>query len=513
MRAAIAGLLLCPLTMPQAALGKAPDCARMASLALPGTAITTAAIVAADSVAAQINPEPPGMNVAGHSLPGSQNLVFCRIRATIRPGPQSEVKSEIWLPMRGWNGRFLHIGSFGWGGTINTAALLTGVQHGYATATNDTGHDASGPDGSGGKFAAGPRDRMLDYAGRANHDMVVATEAMIKAFYGKAQRHSYLIGCSLGGLQGLIAARKYPADYDGIVAGAPPNPIANFNALQVWPSYLVRQDPARAMTDAKFRLVHDAMVHACGTPVGQAQGFIEQPDLCRFAPADLQCKGADRPDCLTPAQVDLMDRIYRGPVNPRTGAVVMTGPAKGAETDLAMFSRPEPMAVAADMFRYVAFRDDDWFAKFDYADRLDTAIARIGPLMHVDADLHRYFARGGKLLLYIGWNDFHNPTDLIAYFKAVVARAGTAKARANTRLFTIPGMGHCAGGAGCDTFDKLGVIDAWVAHGAAPARIVTAKLVDGKVIRTRPICAWPLIARYNGTGDMAEAGSFDCGRN
>ena len=252
------------------------------------------------------------------------------------------------------------------------------------------------------------------------------------------------------------------------------------------------------------------MVRNCGTPIGQAQGFIEEPDKCRFTPADLLCKGADAPDCLTSAQVDMMDRIYHGPVNPRTGQLVIAGPAKGAEEELHMFSKPEPMFVAADLFHYVAFKDDDWFRKFNFDDQLDVAIARVGPLMHVDTDLAPYLARGGKLLFYIGWNDFHNPTDLISYFQSVVANAKTPAAQANTRLFTIPGMGHCAGGPTCDTFDKLGVIDAWVARGEAPTRIVAAKFEEGKVVRTRPICAFPMVAQYKGTGDITVEGSFDC---
>jgi len=216
--AVLAGLFLTTVLPSQAA--RAADCAQMAKLVLPKTTITSVETVAANTFTVTGRLEPSGMNVAGHPLQNGENPAFCRIKATIKPGPESEVKSEIWLPLSGWNGRFLHIGSFGWGGTINTAALLTGVQQGYATANNDTGHDAAGPDGGGGKFAMGPADRMLDYAGRANHEMAIATKSMIKAFYGKAQSYSYLVGCSLGGLQGLIAAKKYPADYDGIVAGA-----------------------------------------------------------------------------------------------------------------------------------------------------------------------------------------------------------------------------------------------------------------------------------------------------
>lgn len=507
------GLAIAMMAAPGAAWASpAANCTRLAHSVFAGTTITSAAIVPADSPMPRGRFESPGMNIAGRPADTIRNPAFCRIRAVIRPGPQSAVGSEIWLPLTGWNGRFLHIASFGWGGSINTDALRAGVQAHYAVATNDTGH-SDAVDGEGGRFAMGPRDKLLDYAGRANHGMAIAAKAMIRAFYGRRPAFSYLVGCSLGGLQGLMAARRYPADYDGIVAGAPPNPIVAFNAAQVWPSYLVNRNPARALTQAKLALVAEATIRACATPVGQAQGFVERPDTCTFDPAVLQCAGAERDTCLTADQVEMVRLIHRGPFNPRTGAGIFMGPPRGSEAELGLFIRKEPMSVAADMFRYAAFRDPAWdFGSFNFDDQYDSAVARLGPLLHVDADLSDYLRRGGKILFYIGWNEYHNPVDLAGYYTRVLASAKGAAARANARLFMIPGMGHCAGGPGCDTFSKIGVIDAWVTRGRAPERIETAKYLDGRKVRTRPICAWPEFAAYRGSGDISRADSFACTR-
>jgi feruloyl esterase len=174
------------------------------------------------------------------------------------------------------------------------------------------------------------------------------------------------------------------------------------------------------------------------------------------------------------------------------------------------FASGEAAGVALDLFRYAAFQKPDWnWHAMDWDKDVTAAVEKIGPLLHVDADLQPFFARGGKLLLYIGWNDYHNPQQLIDYYKTLI-RNGGEHVSVSVRLFTIPGMNHCQGGAGCDTFDKLGVIDTWVDAGRAPRRIVASRFDHGKLVRTRPLCAWPEVARYKGTGDTEDAAQFDC---
>ena len=488
-------------------------CGALAKLSLP-----EATILAAESVAAGEYRLPAqmqglfgrsGMNVAGRTDFGS-NPAFCRVAATLRPSRDSNINIEVWLPLSGWNGKLLTAGNFGWAGSLMYGGMLTGVEAGYATASTDTGHD-SVKDGNGGKFALGHPDRLIDYAYRADHELTVDAKAFIKAFYGKGPTHSYWIGCSLGGLEGLIEAKRYPGDYDGIVAGAPPNPLTRFNALQVWPAWLISQQPSRLIPREKYAMVHQAVLKACASPTGLEQGLVDEPDKCHFDPAQLQCKAGDGPDCLTAAQVYLLRETYAGPVNPRTREVIFPGPARGAELEMFNFANGTAGGVALDLFRYAVFQDPNWhWQAMDWDKDIGAAIEKIGPLMHVDTDLKPFIDRGGKLLLYIGWTDYHNPQELIEYYKAVVKNAGGESARQSLRLFTIPGMAHCMGGAGCDTFDKLGSIDAWVARGQAPERIVAAKVEDGKIVRTSPLCAYPAVAKYKGTGDPSDAANFTC---
>ena len=487
-------------------------CADLAKLALPNATITSAATIGAGEYrmpeAMQGLFGRSGMNVAGRSG-FAPNPAFCRIAATLRPSSDSDIKIEVWLPRSGWNGKLLTAGNFGWAGSMMYGGMLTGLEAGYATASTDTGHDAS--DGDGGKFALGHPQKFIDYAYRADHELTLAAKAFIKALYGRGPAHSYWIGCSLGGLEGLIEAKRFPGDYDGIVAGAPPNPLTRFNALQLWPDYLINQQPSRLIPREKYTLVHQAVLKACASSIGLEQGFVDEPDKCAFDPGQLQCRGADGADCLTAPQVDLLRETYAGPINPRTRESIFPGPARGTELEMSNFASGAAASVALDLFRYVAFQDADWNWKaMDWDKDIAAAIQKIGPLMHVDADLKEFVARGGKLLLYIGWNDYHNPEELIDYYKSVVKRAGPGTAGDSVKLFTIPGMGHCMGGAGCDTFDKLGTIDAWVTRGEAPHRIVAAKVTGGKIVRTSLICAYPEIAKYKGSGDTGEEASFAC---
>ena len=512
-RVAAAGAALALPTIAHAA-APPPSCGALAKLVLPGAQITAAEFVGAGRYSlptggmARLTSQ-PGMDVSGQPRL-APNPAFCKVDAVLRPSPDSDIRIEVWMPLAGWNGKYLGAGNFGWAGSFMTSTMLSGLNAGYAVASTDTGHESATPQGQGGRFALGHPEKMIDYGYRADHLMTVDAKAITQAFYGRAPSRSYWVGCSLGGLEGLIEAKRYPTDYDGIVAGAPPNPIVKFNAEQLWAGWLVHQDPSLATPRAKFMLLHQAVMKACASPIGQKQGFVDEPDKCAFEPKQLLCKGADALDCLTPPQVRLMDQIYQGPVNPRTGQVIFPGPAKGSEEGFADSGDGRPFPIALDMFKDFAFQDPNWdWSKIDWSKDIDVASAKAGPLLHVDADLKPFFDRGGKLLMYIGWNDGHNPEELIAYYKALLRKAGPQGA-ASAKLFTIPGMGHCFGGAGCDTFDRLDAIDRWVETGRAPQRIVASKVENGAVVRTRPLCAYPEVARYRGFGRVDNASSFAC---
>jgi len=505
---ALAGLgILAPGLLLAGRAASAPaSCGSLAKIALPHAAITLAEPVAAGKFRAPPhgNDLYPDFNLAGSVEQGS-NPAFCRVAATLKPSADSEVRIEVWLPQSGWNGKMLGVGSFGWGGSITYPGLLAGVQEGYAVANTDTGHQ-----GGDGRFALGHPEKLTDYAHRAVHEMTVDAKAIAEAFYGVAPSHSYWVGCSLGGLEGLVEAKRYPADYEGIVAGAPPNPIVRFNALQLWPYWLIRQNPSREIPRTKYAMVHQAVVKACASPSGQEEDLVDDPGACRFDPRSLQCRGADAPDCLSAPQVELLLQIYAGPANPRTKESIFPGPARGAELEMAAYGSEQPAPVALDLFRYAAFQNPAWDpAAMDWDKDVEAATQKLGPLMQVDADLGPFFDRGGKLLLYIGWADYHNPEELVGYYRALLERGG-AKVHGSVRLFAVPGMAHCAGGQGCDTFDKLAAIDDWVERGDPPERLVASRVEDGKVVRRRPLCAYPAVARYRGAGDTRDASSFSC---
>jgi feruloyl esterase len=510
-------IALLALVLPATAHAATPtiSCDGLGRLALADAAITLAEPVAAGAYKGAMGGPvftSSGMNVAGRGQLGA-NPAFCRVAATLKPNPRSDIRIEVWLPRSGWNGKFLAVGNFGWAGSLMYAGMLTGLQDGYAVASTDTGHDNSSPNGDdgGGRFTLNQPEKLIDYAYRADHAMTVDAKAVIKAFYGVDPARSYWIGCSLGGLEGLIEAKRYPTDYDGIVAGAPPNPLVNFNAMQMWPGWLISQDQSRLIPEGKYSVVHAAVLKACASPIGLKDGLVDEPDKCAFDPGTLLCKGDDAPDCLTASQLYLLQQTYAGPVDPRTKRLIFPGPARGAELGMFRpFASGEPFFIAVDLFRYAAFQNPDWGWKtMDWSKDVDAAAARIGPLMHVDADLKSFFKRGGRLLLYIGWTDYHNPEELIGYYRSL-ARVSGQQASGAVRLFTIPGMDHCGGGAGCDTFNKLAVIDQWVDRGKTPERIVAAKFADEKLVRTRPLCAYPNVARYKGAGDANDAANFVC---
>jgi feruloyl esterase len=431
---------------------------------------------------------------------------FCRVAVTMKPSGDSDIKMEVWLPLSGWNGKVLGAGSFGWGGAILYDGLLLGVKNGYAVANNDTGHTNEA--GSTGQFALGHPDKVIDYGYRANHEMTLQAKAIIKTFYGVPPEHSYWLGCSLGGQQGMTEAQRFPDDYDGVVVGAPASPITRLNAWQIWPSVLISQDPARAIPQSKSAMVNQAILNKCDELDGVEDGILENPPRCPFDPQELLCKGADAPDCLTAPQVDLLSRLYAGPANPRTGELIFAPMVPGGGGNL---SRANPMGVALGLYSNLVFSDPNWDWKTLDLDRdvffADRVLSTVN--MATNPNLKPFFDRGGKLLMYHGWLDGSSPVESFNYYKAVLQAVGPQTSD-SMRVFAMPGMGHCSGGPGCDTFDKLAVIDQWVETGKAPDRIVASKVTDGKVTRTHPICACPRVAKYKGTGSTDEADNFVC---
>ena len=432
------------------------------------------------------------------------NPEFCRVAATLKPSSDSDIKIEVWLPTSGWNGKFLGVANMGSGGSIQYRNMITPLVSGYAAAGTDTGHT-----GNGLSFIPGHPEKLIDYAYRADHEMTLKAKALIKAFYGAGPKYSYWMGCSLGGVEALTEAYRYPEDYDGIVAGSPVNPLTRFNALQMWAAWLHLKMPDANIPGTLVTVIHDAAVKACAGPAGSKQGFIDDPLSCHFDPSTLLCKGADTANCLTAPQVEFMRKLYAGPANPRTGEAIFPGYLPGTETLLGSDGGAHPITVAADLYKNAVYKDPNWDWKtMDFDNDITKANAEVTPILDVPPDFTKFLDRGGKLLIYVGGAEQLNAGYVASFYEAALKKDPAKKD--SIRLFINPGVGHCGGGNGCDTWEKLETMEKWVENGKVPDTIGSSKVQGGKTIRTRPLCAYPAVATYKGTGDLDDAASFTC---
>ncbi len=480
----------------------AATCDSLKALTLPGATIDNVEVVAAGAFT-----QPAARGGRGNGM--SDLPAFCRVALTARPSSDSDIKIEVWLPVENWNRKYEAVGNGAWTGTIGYAAMADALRRGYATSSTDTGHV-----GGSASFAMGHPEKAIDFAYRSEHDMVIDSKAIVSAFYGSAPKYSYWNGCSAGGRQALKEAEMFPADFDGIIAGSPGLDWSGRSAQAVRIAQILENESAR-LTPAQQKRLHAAVLDACDANDGLKDGLIANPAACKFDPKVLQChtSGADSSgDCLTAAQVDAVKAIY-SPIKTKTREIA--GLAYGSEinwTDLGWSQSAR--ATGLDHYRYLVYNDPAWtVSKFDAA--TDPARLEEGPSGQIDArnpDLKAFFSRGGKLLMYHGWADPQiSPLNATTYYEQVVkASGGAAKITGSYRLFMAPGMAHCGGGEGPNDFDKIGPLEQWVEHGTAPDQIVASHSVRGAVDRTRPLCPYPQIAMYKGTGSIDEAANFVC---
>ncbi len=488
-------LIVTAAFVPSAASGA--TCETLTSVSLTNGTVTVAAPVAAGAFT------PPTGRAGG---PGGANAFarlapFCRVVATLTPGPRSDIRMEVWMPASGWNGKLQVVGNGGFAGVVSYPAMATALAAGYAAASTDTGH--TGP--SSNTFAN--EDALVDFAHRAIHETTAAAKTIVDGFYGGAPRFSYFNGCSTGGRQALTAAQRYPEDFDGIIAGAPASHSSTQAFGQIW-IYQATADPASALPREALALVNSAVLAACDARDGVADGVLEDPLACTFDPQVLACReGSDPASCLTTPQVDAVRRIYAGASNPRTGAPIFPGLERGGELGWS----PNPVGYAVDYFKYIVFKDPDWDPRTLNFDSHVAMAARPENLVFdaTNADLTAFTARGARLIMYQGWAEPGiPPRNIVRYYDEV--RGKTRNASDSVRLFMVPGMGHCGGGNGTSTFDMVTALDQWVDGGTAPGRINASRVRDGKVDRTRPLCAWPQVAVYRGSGSIDDAASFEC---
>lgn len=530
-------LVLCTVLLAGTAAGaqgnaSAAACERVAHLALPAATITAATVVAAGSFAGPPSPF-SGLDLTAFykALPA-----FCRVSATATPTADSDIRIEIWLPASGWNGKLLGLGNGGFAGLIDYVQLGTAMSKGYAATATDAGHTGSPIDAT---WAPGHPEKVVDFGHRAIHEMTRVAKETARAFYAELPRRSYFAGCSDGGREALMEAQRYPADYDGILAGAPANAWTALLSTAVWHTRALTLDPDSFIPPAKIPAIAAAVDAACDALDGVKDGILNDPRRCRFDPATIQCKsGDDSNTCLTAPQVVALAKVYEGPRDAR-GRQIFPGYVPGAEAGgggwVTWITGTEPkkslMALfGLGYFSQMVYGKPEWdYHGFELDADMRAAVEKTAQALDAtDADLRPFRARGGKLILYHGWQDPAIPAvNTINYYDSVVARVGRSDTDAFVRLYMAPGVQHCAGGPGPDAFGQAGdwssddparslrvSLEQWVEKGAAPSTIIAAKYAgEGaarQVTMTRPLCPHLQEARYAGTGDTNDAAHFVC---
>jgi feruloyl esterase len=488
------------------------SCARLASIALPDTTIKSVAEVAGPSFA-------PAGSPALNNLPA-----FCRVAGVTKPA----VNFEVWLPLASWNGKFQGVGNGANAGSISYAAMATALRRRYATAGTDTGHATR--NARDATWAVGHPELMLDFGYRALHVTTDNAKIIVQTFYRHPATHSYFVSCSTGGRQGLMEAQRFPEDYDGIVAG---DPAANWSHFQtgghLWIALALNKDPESYIPASKLRLLGDAVNTACDGLDGIVDGVLDDPRKCKFDPQVLACReGQDPTSCLTAKQVKAVKDIWAGPRN-SSGELVYPGYMPGAEAAggwAAYMTGTGPQTgnhweQADNVLKYMVFENPKWdFRTFDFDKDVNFAHEKLGRILDAfDPDLTRFRQHGVKLILYHGWSDPSiSPLNTINYYERVVSflrgkqspQQAEKSAQEFIRLFMVPGMLHCSGGPGPDTFDMVSALENWVEKGRAPESVIASHSTNGVKDRTRPLCVYPQIAVHTGRGSTDDAANFTC---
>src|SRR5579863_4271436 len=481
--------------------GQTP-CENLKSLSLPNVTFTTVESVAAGPFRPPTGPgaaqaaaagAPVGRGGAPGGRGGAPALMlpaYCRLAMVLTPSADSHIEMELWLPAADWNGRFQAVGNGGWAGSITFPAMAQALREGYATASNDTGHTGQDP-----AFGLGHQEKLVDFAYRANHEMTVQSKAIINAFYGKGSKLSYWNGCSTGGRQGLMEAQKYPTDFDAVIAGAPANWQTHLHAWDMNVAVTALKNDKMFMTPGKLATLNKAVLEQCDMLDGVKDGLLNDPRKCKFDPSVLLCKGADSDSCLTTQQVEGAKLVYAA-AKKKNGELIFPGKEPGSElvwTQLNPIKAPIPLILGT--FQVATYQDANWdWHNYDLDRDVSAADEKFG-YVNAGYDLSAFKARGGKLLLYHGWNDTAiSPENTINYYQNVLQKMGPKKQDSWMRLYMVPGMNHCQGGVGPDQFNKMAVVERWRESNAAPDTILAEHVSGNTVDMTRPLCPYPQVA-------------------
>lgn len=531
-------MALLSFALSQAAFGQksaeAATCEKLAQLSLPNANITSAEVVATGAFqpSTTLTPWAAQADALYRSL-----SAFCRVRIASHPSSDSDIKIEVWMPLEGWNGKLQGRGNGGFAGEIDDFSLAIALHEGYATAGTDTGHAASG---TNARWALGHPQKVTDFGYRAIHEMTQDAKLVVKQFYGKHPlQRAYFASCSNGGRQALMEAQRYPDDYDGIIAGAPANYWTHLVTSAIWQLQATMLDPASYIPPAKLPAIAKAVDAACDTQDGTADGILDEPRKCHFDPSAMLCKAEDSNSCLTNAQVTALKKIYAGPSD-ANGKQIYPGLLPGAKDGQGgwglWITGSEPgkslmQAFGVGFFSNMVFEKSDWnYRDANVGDIAKTADAKLAKTLNAtDPNLSAFKAHGGKLILYHGWNDpAISAVNTINYYQSVVDVMGQDGFDSFARVYMAPGMQHCGGGVGPDSFGENGPspnvkdahqslqlsLEQWVEKGAAPKEIVATKFSDpmssGQAEMTRTLCPYPKVAKYKGSGDQNDASNFAC---
>lgn len=449
------------------------------------------------------------------------NAGTCRVTAiSTHPPAGDKIRIFLAFPLKDWNGRFQGVGGGGFAGG-SPMAIRQPASQGFAAGSTDTGHE-----GGSGSFALDANGRLnwqliRDNAYLGIHEMTVVGKALAEALYGTAPQRSYFNGCSTGGRQGLMEAQRYPADYDGIVAGAPAINWTKLHPEQLWGS-LVMKEAKNFLPMCKFSAATAAAVAACDGLDGVKDGVIDDPAKCSYDPKALV--GSTTGDCgpITEADADVIRKIWEGPRR-ADGSVLWYGLPRGADfgglsgtQGTPPVGRPNPITL--EWFRYFLTQNPQWdwttITPGSYEQLWDQSVEQFSAVVATDnAELSRFRERGGRILMWHGQSDpLIYPGGSIDYYKRVVQQMGGAARTAEfLRFFLAPGVGHCGGGAGPAPTGQLAAVINWVESGKAPETLTAVRRdQSGAAVRSRPLCQYPLVARHKGQGSTDAASNFEC---
>jgi feruloyl esterase len=407
---------------------------------------------------------------------------------------------ELWLPAaEAWNGKFMGVGNGGFAGSIQGLSneMPQALRLGYATAGTDTGHQTQG-----GAWAIGHPEKMIDFGYRSTHEMTLKGKQIVRTFYDRSAQFSYFKGCSTGGRMAMMEAQRYPDDYDGIIAGSLANRHIHMWTAGIERSVELSRHPEGAISKEQAALVNDLVTNKCDT---LHEGFLNDPRSCKVDFAVLQCKAGSAPNsCLTEPQLKTVSTYYGGVKNSK-GELIFSGQALGNRIGAQQPTNQAPGGVF-DLVR-IAKNDPnvDWHT-FDLDRDMKLLDEKLGYVDSVNPDLSKFKSSGGKLLLTHGWADPSiTPENTIWYYDTVLDKMGKNQSDW-MRLFMAPGMGHCGGGPGVNTFDSISALEKWVEKGVAPDTM----LGIGANGMTRPLCPYPQNPEYKGSGDLKDASSWVC---